>query len=151
MNTDSQENELVIESCKDKELFVEEHLNPLLKASDTSILNVAYEYYFNGDSNVDEEVQIRYCDGSSLSINVSRDSKAQLVIDVVQVLDRERKISPSTTLGTLIEQLKQGDKSNDVRLFFPKSWREDIEFSIDKIEHNVGGYALTQIILKLAK
>lgn len=151
MNTDSQENELVIESCKDKELFVEEYLNPLLKASDASILNVDYEYFFNGDSNVDEEVQIRYRDGSSLTINVSRDSKAQLVIDVAQVLDRERKIAPATTLEALIEKLKQGDKNNDVRIFFHKSWREEIEFGIDKIEHNVGGYALTQIILKLAK
>lgn len=151
MNMENQKDELVIECCKDKELFVDSYLKPLLKASNSSIVDVAYEYYFNGDSNVDEEVTVRYADNSSLTMNVSRDSKAQLVIDVVQVLDRERKISPATTLGTLIEQLKQGDKNNDVRIFFPKSWREDIEFGIDRIENNVGGYALTQIILKLAK
>ena len=32
--------------------------------------------------------------------------------------------------------------------FFPKSWREDIEFGIERIEHNVGGFAETDIILK---
>ena len=150
MNMENQKDELVIECCKDKELFVENYLNPLLKASNSSIVDVAYEYYFNGDSNVDEEVTVRYADNSSLTINVSRDSKAQLVIDVVQVLDREQKISSATTLGVLIEKLKQGGKNNDVRMFYPKSWREDIEFDIDRIEHNVGGYALTQIILKKA-
>ena len=145
---ENQKDELVIECCKDKELFVENYLNPLLKASNSSIIGVAYEYYFNGDSNVDEEVTVRYADNSSLTINVSRDSKAQLVIDVVQVLDRERKIAPVAKLGALIEKLKQGDKNNDVRIFFHKSWREEIEFGIDSIEHNVGGYGLTQIILK---
>lgn len=148
MNMENQKDELVIECCKDKELFVDSYLKPLLKASNSSIVDVAYEYYFNGDSNVDEEVTVRYADNSSLTINVSRDSKAQLVIDVVQVLDRERKIAPATTLEALIEKLKQGDKNNDVRIFFHKSWREEIEFGIDSIEHNVGGYGLTQIILK---
>lgn len=150
MNMENQKDELVIECCKDKELFVDSYLKPLLKASNSSIVDVAYEYYFNGDSNVDEEVTVRYADNSSLTINVSRDSKAQLVIDVVQVLDRERKIAPATTLEALIEKLKQGDKNNDVRIFFHKSWREEIEFGIDSIEHNIGGYALTQIILKKA-
>ena len=151
MNKETEKDGLPIEVCKDKAEFVERHLKPLLTASDNTVADVLYDYYFNGDSAIDEVVEVRYKGGSSLSINVSRDSKAQLVIDVVQVLDKERKISPSSTLGTLIEQLKQGDKNNDVRLFFPKSWREDIEFGIDRIEHNVGGYALTQIILKLAK
>lgn len=151
MNTETEKDGLPIEVCKDKAEFVERHLKPLLTVSDNTIADVLYEYYFNGDSAIDEVVEVYYKGGSSLTINVSRDSKAQLVIDVVQVLDRERKISPSTTLGTLIEQLKQGDKNNDVRIFFPKSWREDIEFGIDRIENNVGGYALTQIILKLAK
>lgn len=140
--------ELPIEVCKDKATFVEYYLKPLLRAAKPSIADVLYDYYFNGDSNVDEEVTVRYADNSSLTINVSRDSKAQLVIDVVQVLDRERKIAPATTLEALIEKLKQGDKNNDVRIFFHKSWREEIEFGIDSIEHNVGGYGLMQIILK---
>lgn len=147
---ENQKDELPVEVCKDKEVFVEKHLKPLLIASDKTITDVVYEYYFNGDSAIDETVEVHFTGGSSLTINVSRDSKAQLVIDVVQVLDRGRKISSATTLGILIEKLKQGDKNNDVRMFYPKSWREDIEFDIDRIEHNVGGYALTQIILKKA-
>ena len=99
MNMENQKDELVIECCKDKELFVENYLNPLLKASNSSIVDVAYEYYFNGDSNVDEEVTVRYADNSSLTINVSRDSKAQLVIDVVQVRDREQKRASARTGG----------------------------------------------------
>lgn len=150
MNMENQKDELPVEVCKDKEVFVEKHLKPLLIASDKAITDVVYEYYFNGDSAIDETVEVHFTGGSSLTINVSRDSKAQLVIDVVQVLDREQKISSATTLGVLIEKLKQGDKNNDVRMFYPKSWREDIEFDIDRIEHNVGGYALTQIILKKA-
>ena len=148
LNMEIKRGELPIEVCKDKEAFVEAYLKPLLTTSDSAIADVLYEYYFNGDSAIDEIVEVRYIGGSSLTINVSRDSKAQLVIDVAQVLDKERKISPSTTLGTLIEKLKQGDKNNDVRIFFPKSRREDIEFGIDKIEHNIGGYGVTQIILK---
>lgn len=145
---ENQKDELPVEVCKDKEVFVEKHLKPLLIASDKAITDVVYEYYFNGDSAIDETVEVRFKGGSSLNINVSRDSKAQLVIDVVQVLDRERKIAPVAKLGALIEKLKQGDKNNDVRIFFHKSWREEIEFGIDSIEHNVGGYGLTQIILK---
>lgn len=142
--------ELPVEVCKDKKKFVEDFLTPLLKASDPLITSVDYEYFFNSDSAIDETVEVYYADSSFFTINVSRDSKRQLVIDVVQVLDRERKISPNRTLGAFIEELKQGNLSNDVRIFFQKSWREDVEFNISKILHNVGGYAETDIILKKA-
>lgn len=80
--------------------------------------------------------------------NVSRDSKMQLVDDVMRGLGGNDKVSVASTLKDFIKVLKQGEPGNDVRIFFPKSWREDIEFGIERIEHNVGGFAETDIILK---
>lgn len=102
----------------------------------------------HGDSAIDEVVQVHYNGGSSLSINVSRDSKMQLVDDVIRGLGGNDKVSVASTLKDFIKALKQGEPGNDVRIFFPKSWREDIEFGIERIEHNVGGFAETDIILK---
>lgn len=84
---ENQKDELVIECCKDKELFVDSYLKPLLKASNSSIVDVAYEYYFNGDSNVDEAIEVRFKGGSSFSIDVSRSSKLQIVEDTVRALN----------------------------------------------------------------
>lgn len=140
--------ELPIEVCKDKATFVEYYLKPLLRAAKPSIADVLYDYYFNGDSAIDEVVQVHYNGGSSLSINVSRDSKMQLVDDVMRGLGGNDKVSVASTLKDFIKVLKQGEPGNDVRIFFPKSWREDIEFGIERIEHNVGGFAETDIILK---
>lgn len=148
MNMENQKDELPVEVCKDKEVFVEKHLKPLLIASDKAITDVVYEYYFNGDSAIDETVEVHFTGGSSLSINVSRDSKMQLVDDVMRGLGGNDKVSVASTLKDFIKVLKQGEPGNDVRIFFPKSWKEDIEFGVDRIEHNVNGYAETDIILK---
>lgn len=145
---ENQKDELPVEVCKDKEVFVEKHLKPLLIASDKAITDVVYEYYFNGDSAIDETVEVHFTGGSSLSINVSRDSKMQLVDDVMRGLGGNDKVSVASTLKDFIKVLKQGEPGNDVRIFFPKSWKEDIEFGVDRIEHNVNGYAETDIILK---
>lgn len=79
-------NELPIEVCKGKAEFVERHLKPLVKALDFAVIDVIYDYVISGDSRIDESVEIRRKGGSFLSIDVSRDSKTQLILDVVRML-----------------------------------------------------------------
>lgn len=79
--------ELPIEVCKDKATFVEYYLKPLLRAAKPSIADVLYDYYFNGDSNVDEAIEVRFKGGSSFSIDVSRSSKLQIVEDTVRAVN----------------------------------------------------------------
>lgn len=87
MNKETEKDGLPIEVCKDKAEFVERHLKPLLTASDNTVADVLYDYYFNGDSAIDEVVEVRYKGGSSLSINVSRSSKLQIVEDTVRAVN----------------------------------------------------------------
>ncbi len=79
-------NELPIEVCKSKSDFVERFLKPLVKALDLSVTDVIYDYVISGDSRIDESVEIRRKGGSFLSIDVSRDSKAQLSVDTLKAL-----------------------------------------------------------------
>lgn len=78
-------NELPIETCRNKGEFVKRLMKPLLQTINPLILDVNYEYCIN------EYIEIHYRGGSFLRISVARSSLAQMALDTIKVVVGEVK------------------------------------------------------------
>lgn len=84
-------NELPIETCRNKGEFVKRLMKPLLQTINPLILDVNYEYCINGYIAIDEYIEIHYRGGSFLRISVARSSLAQMALDTIKVVVGEVK------------------------------------------------------------